>query len=106
MPSAMDMLKAYKLFVQCNPLPKIAHYFANKTIFDDVKGAKVVHVVDFGILYGVQWPCLIYALSSRPEGPPHLRITCIDFAKPGFKSAQCIQETGRRLAEKARLMGV
>ncbi|KAG6547561.1 hypothetical protein Mapa_011009 [Marchantia paleacea] len=106
MPSAMEMLKAYKLFVQCNPLPKIAHYFANKTIFDAVKGAKAVHIVDFGILYGVQWPCLIHALSSRPEGPPHLRITGIDFAQPGFKSTERIEDTGRRLAEKAKIMGI
>ncbi|KAL3699772.1 hypothetical protein R1sor_017794 [Riccia sorocarpa] len=105
-PNAIDMLKAYKLFVQCNPLPKLAHYFANKTIFDAVQNATAVHIVDFGILYGVQWPCLIHCLATRPGGPPRLRITGIDFPQPGFKSTERIEETGRRLAEKASSMGV
>ncbi|KAL2652052.1 hypothetical protein R1flu_020180 [Riccia fluitans] len=105
-PNAVDMLKAYKLFVQCNPLPRIAHFFANKSIIDAVKGATAVHIVDFGILYGVQWPCLIHALATRPGGPPRLRITGIDFPQPGFKSTERIEETGRRLGENARAMGV
>ncbi|KAL3684217.1 hypothetical protein R1sor_002239 [Riccia sorocarpa] len=105
-PSAIDMLKAYMLFVQCIPLPKIAHYHANKTIYDAVKGDAAVHIVDFGILYGVQWPCLIQGLAKRAGGPPRLRITGIDFPQPGFKSTERIEETGRRLAEKARALGV
>ncbi|KAL2635510.1 hypothetical protein R1flu_006989 [Riccia fluitans] len=49
-PNAVDLIKAYKLFVQCNLLPKITHFFHNKTIIGIVKGATAIHIVNFGIL--------------------------------------------------------
>lgn len=105
-PSAMEMLKAYRLFVQCNPLPRISHFFANATILQAVKSSDRIHIVDFGILYGVQWPCLLKKLSIREGGPPHVRITGIDFAQPGFQKNNRVEETGRRLAAKAKEVGV
>ena len=65
-----------------------------------------MHIVDFGILYGFQWPSLIQSLASRPGGPPMLRITGIDFPQPGFRAAERIEETGRRLADYAKSFGV
>ena len=62
--------------------------------------------MDFGILYGFQWPSLIQQLSNRPNGPPRLKITGIDFPQPGCNPEERIQETGRRLAEYARSFGV
>ena len=56
-----------------------------------------LHIDDFGILYGFQWPSLIQQLSARPGGPPKLRITGIDLAEPGFRPAQRVEETRRRL---------
>ncbi|KAB1201812.1 Scarecrow-like protein 34 [Morella rubra] len=60
---------------------------------------QVLHVVDFGIQYGFQWPSLIEKLSKRPGGPPKLRITGIELPRPGFRPTQSIDETGRRLAQ-------
>lgn len=105
-PSAVEMLKAYRLFVQCNPLPKISHFFANATIISAVKGSDRIHIVDFGILYGVQWPCLLKKLTMREGGAPRVRITGIDFAQPGFQKNNRVEETGRRLAAKAKELGV
>ncbi len=76
-PSAAEMLKAYRLFVGCCPFIQLSHYFGNSAILHAFGDAKRVHIVDYGILYGVQWPCLIYHLSQLPGGPPHLRITGI-----------------------------
>jgi len=60
-----------------------------------------IHVIDFGILYGFQWPTFIQKLSLRPGGPPKLRITGIEFPQPGFRPAERVEETGRRLANYA-----
>uniref|UniRef100_A0A2N9G5S7 Uncharacterized protein n=1 Tax=Fagus sylvatica TaxID=28930 RepID=A0A2N9G5S7_FAGSY len=38
-------------------------------------------------------------LSKRPDGAPKLRITGIDLPQPGFRPAENIEETGRRLAK-------
>ncbi|XP_057548701.1 scarecrow-like protein 33 [Amaranthus tricolor] len=98
--SAADMLKAYQFFVRTCPLKKISIGFANHLITEKiaVKASKL-HVIDFGILYGFQWPGLIQRLSLRAGGPPKLCITGIDLPQPGFRPAERVEATGRRLAK-------
>lgn len=81
--SAADILKAYQLFLAICPFRKISNFFSNKTTMNLAQSATSVHVIDFGILYGFQWPCFIQRLSSRKGGPPRLRITGIDLPQPG-----------------------
>ncbi|GLT89052.1 hypothetical protein SLE2022_070550 [Rubroshorea leprosula] len=101
--SAADVLKAYHLLVAACPYRKVSNFFCNSTIMNLVQAKNVarLHVVDFGILYGFQWPCLIRRLSSLPRGTPKLRITGIDLPQPGFRPAQRVEETGCRLANYA-----
>lgn len=69
------VFNALRLFVDYCPYIKVGHFLAIKTILDAFEGATHVHVVDYGLAYGGQWPCLIQQLSQRPGGPPHVRIT-------------------------------
>ncbi|KAF0919391.1 hypothetical protein E2562_029338 [Oryza meyeriana var. granulata] len=101
-----DVLKAYQLYLAACPFKKISHYFANQTIMNAVEKAKKVHIVDYGIYYGFQWPCLIQRLSNRPGGPPKLRITGIDTPQPGFRPAERTEETGRYLSDYAQTFNV
>ncbi|CAJ1955696.1 unnamed protein product [Sphenostylis stenocarpa] len=93
-----DYLKAYQVFISACPFKKFAHFFANKMIMKTAENAETLHIIDFGILYGFQWPILIKFLSSRVGGPPKLRITGIEYPQPGFRPSERIEETGRRLA--------
>ncbi|KAL3732216.1 hypothetical protein ACJRO7_028968 [Eucalyptus globulus] len=104
--SAASVLKAYRLFLAACPFPKISNFFSNKTIVNVAENATRLHIIDFGILYGFQWPCLIKRLSSRTGGPPKIRITGIDLPQPGFKPAERVEETGRRLKNYAKTFGV
>ncbi|GFP97372.1 scarecrow-like protein 14 [Phtheirospermum japonicum] len=104
--SAADVLKAYKAYVTAFPLKKMSHLLANKTIEKLATGATTLHIVDFGILHGYQWPCLIQALSERRGGPPKLRITGIDFPQPGFRPAERVANTGLRLEKYCKRFGV
>ncbi|OAY38618.1 scarecrow-like protein 30 [Manihot esculenta] len=104
--SAADVLKAYHLFLAACPFKKLSNFFSNKTIMNVAQNAKRLHIVDFGILYGFQWPCLIQRLSSRENGPPELRITGIDFPHPGFRPAVRVEETGHRLSNYAKTFNV
>eukprot|EP00252_Welwitschia_mirabilis_P025278 TRINITY_DN7821_c0_g1_i1.p1 TRINITY_DN7821_c0_g1~~TRINITY_DN7821_c0_g1_i1.p1 ORF type:complete len:791 (-),score=146.94 TRINITY_DN7821_c0_g1_i1:553-2925(-) len=104
--SAAEILKAYHLYIMSTPFKKMAHFWSNQTIMDVTEKATSVHIVDFGILYGFQWPCLIQTLGNRGGGPPRLRITGIDFPQPGFRPAERIEETGRRLKDYAESFGV
>ncbi|BAT91853.1 hypothetical protein LR48_Vigan05g190700 [Vigna angularis] len=94
-----DFLKAYQVFISACPFKKFAHFFANKMIMKTAEKAETLHIIDFGILYGFQWPILIKFLSSRTGGPPKLRITGIEYPQPGFRPSERIEETGRRLAK-------
>ncbi|KAM7522177.1 hypothetical protein LguiA_012079 [Lonicera macranthoides] len=96
--SAAEKLKAYQVYLSCCPFKKISIFFANKMIMEMASSASTLHIIDFGIQYGFQWPILIHNLSNRPGGPPKLRITGIEHPQPGFRPAERIEETGRRLA--------
>ncbi|KAF2311857.1 hypothetical protein GH714_027022 [Hevea brasiliensis] len=104
--SAADMLKAYHAYISACPFKKIAIIFANLSILSAAKEVTTLHIIDFGILYGFQWPGLIYRLSKRAGGPPKLRITGIELPQSGFRPAESVQETGRRLAKYCELHNV
>jgi hypothetical protein len=96
--SASEILKAYKVHLSACPFKRIILMFAVKMICKVAEKATSLHIVDFGIGYGVQWPILIQKLAERPGGPPKLRITGIEHPQPGFRPTEEIDETGRRLA--------
>jgi hypothetical protein len=104
--SAVDFLKAYRLYMAACCCKKVAFAFSNKTIFDAVAGRRRLHIVDYGIGYGFQWPGLLRGLAARHGGAPEVRITGIDLPQPGFRPAHHVEETGRRLSSCAREFGV
>ncbi|CAN0854272.1 Scarecrow-like protein 30 [Linum grandiflorum] len=99
--SAADVLRAYQLYVSICPFRKMTNRFANRTIAKLCRKAKAIHVIDFGIGYGFQWPCFLHYLSNRPGGPPKVRLTGIDLPQSGFRPEERVQETGRRLKRLA-----
>lgn len=104
--STADILKAYQVYIHACPFKKISIFFANQMIMKAAENAKTLHIVDFGIHYGFQWPILIQCLSSRSGGPPKLRITGIELPQPGFRPAERVEETGRRLEKYCKQFNV
>ncbi|KAJ6809942.1 scarecrow-like protein 9 [Iris pallida] len=104
--TATDILKAYQLYLAACPFKRVSHFYSNRTILNVTEKATRVHIIDFGIYFGFQWPGLIQRLSTRPGGPPKLRITGIDVPQPGFRPTERIEETGNRLADYARSFNV
>lgn len=96
--TACEKLKAYSVYLSACPFKKLAIFMANMMIGSMASEATTLHIVDFGILYGFQWPILIQHISQRVGGPPKLRITGIELPQSGFKPAESVEETGRRLA--------
>lgn len=103
---AAEVLKAYLLHTAACPFRKVSNYIANKTIVMVADKSKQLHVIDFGILYGFQWPTMIQRLSMREGGPPKLKITGIELPQPGFRPAERLEETGLRLAAYAEMFNV
>ncbi|KAI0502042.1 hypothetical protein KFK09_016987 [Dendrobium nobile] len=95
--TASDVLKAYQIYLAASPLKMVSYHFSNQTIINAIGKATRVHILDFGIYFGFQWPPFMKMLSALPGGPPKLRITGIDVPQPGFRPEERIEETGRRL---------
>lgn len=82
---------ALRLLNQVSPIPKFVHFTANEIILRAFEGKDRVHIIDFDIKQGLQWPSLFQSLASRTNPPSHVRITGIG------ESKQELNETGDRL---------
>ncbi|KAJ4786183.1 GRAS transcription factor [Rhynchospora pubera] len=103
---ASEYLKVAQLYVTVCPFARISMYYGNQTILNVVGNAPKLHISDFGIGLGFQWPSLIQALSNKSDKPTKLRITGIDFPQSGFRPTELVQETGRRLEAYAETFNV
>nr|UNN46420.1 repressor of GA [Panax ginseng] len=98
----LDMLQMH--FYESCPYLKFAHFTANQAILEAFSGINQVHVIDFSLKQGMQWPALIQALALRPGGPPKFRLTGI--GPPQTDNTDALQQVGYKLAQLARTIGV
>lgn len=104
--SASDFLRSYRLYVSAIPFKRMSFFLANRTIAKLAENATKIHIIDFGVFLGLQWPCLIQSLSKRPNGPPKLRVTGIDYPQQGFRPSERVEATGHRLSGYCKRFGV
>ncbi|XP_047944739.1 DELLA protein GAI1-like [Salvia hispanica] len=97
-----DMLQMH--FYETCPYLKFAHFTANQAILEAFAGKSRVHVIDFTMKQGMQWPALLQALALRPSGPPSFRLTGI--GPPSHDETDHLQEVGWRLAQLAESINV
>ncbi|XP_062214837.1 DELLA protein DWARF8-like [Phragmites australis] len=97
-----DLLHSH--FYESCPYLKFAHFTANQAILEAFAGCRRVHVVDFGIKQGMQWPALLQALALRPGGPPSFRLTGVGPPQPDETDA--LQQVGWKLAQFAHTIHV
>lgn len=91
-------------FYESCPYLKFAHFTANQAILEAFAGATRVHVIDFSLNQGMQWPALMQALALRNDGPPAFRLTGIGPPQPDNTDA--LQQVGWKLAQLADTIGV
>uniref|UniRef100_A0A0D3E7F3 DELLA protein n=1 Tax=Brassica oleracea var. oleracea TaxID=109376 RepID=A0A0D3E7F3_BRAOL len=68
------------------------------------EGKKRVHVIDFSMNQGLQWPALMQALALREGGPPVFRLTGI--GPPAADNSDHLHEVGCKLAQLAEAIHV
>ncbi|KAG6547419.1 hypothetical protein Mapa_010867 [Marchantia paleacea] len=97
--SEEDSLSAFHILNHVCPYTKFSHFTANEIILQAFEQCDRVHVIDFDIKQGLQWPALFQSLAARPGGPPsHVRVTGVGDCK------EDVQDTGDRLAEFAEAL--
>ncbi|TKY65783.1 Nodulation-signaling pathway 2 protein [Spatholobus suberectus] len=98
---------ALRALYQGLPIGKIAHFVAVSAILEAMpQDCDVVHIVDFCIGHGVQWPPMIEAIAHMNKT---LKLTSI---KMGDEGPECVstpcnfEETRRQLYEHAKSCGL
>uniref|UniRef100_A0A0D9VW26 Uncharacterized protein n=1 Tax=Leersia perrieri TaxID=77586 RepID=A0A0D9VW26_9ORYZ len=104
--NAVDILKVFHLCITKCPFMRASHYFSNRTILDASKGKSQVHIIDFGICFGFQWPSLFEQLANIEDRPGKLRITGIELPEAGFRPYAMSKNTGLRLSDYAKMFNI
>jgi hypothetical protein len=100
-----EFTMSYKVLNDACPYSKFAHLTANQAILEATEKATKIHIVDFGIVQGVQWAALLQALATRPAGKPtSIRISGIPAPALGESPAGSLFATGNRLNDFAKLL--
>ncbi|XP_073136162.1 scarecrow-like protein 18 [Henckelia pumila] len=90
---------SYLSLNQVTPFVRFSQLTANQAILEAIQGQQAIHILDFDIMHGVQWPPLMQAVAERFPAPT-LRIT----ATGG--DLEILRRTGDRLAKFAHSLGL
>ncbi|WMV51992.1 hypothetical protein MTR67_045377 [Solanum verrucosum] len=93
-------------FYESCPLLKFAHFTANQSILNACADSKRVHVIDFSLNQGSQWPTFLQALTLCPGGQPVFWLTGIGGHSQPDDTTDALQEVGGKPAQLAESMGV
>ncbi|XP_030510152.2 scarecrow-like transcription factor PAT1 [Cannabis sativa] len=100
-PASAELFSYMHILYEICPYFKFGYMSANGAIAEAVKDESVVHIIDFQIVQGAQWMILIHALSTRPGGPPKMRITAIDDSTSAYARGGGLEIVGLRLSKIA-----
>ncbi|XP_050273269.1 DELLA protein GAI-like [Quercus robur] len=100
--SMLNMLQMH--FYETCPHLKFAHFTANQAILQAFTTASSIHVIDFWLKQGMQWPALIQALALRPGGPLVCRLT--EIGPSQSDNTDALQQVGLKLTQLAETIGI
>ncbi|KAK7258151.1 hypothetical protein RIF29_32636 [Crotalaria pallida] len=102
-----ELTLCYKALNDACPYSKFAHLTANQAILEATEGSTHIHIVDFGIVQGIQWAALLQAFATRSSGKPlSVTISGIPAMALGTNPVNALTATGNRLSEFAKLLGL
>ncbi|CAI9295363.1 unnamed protein product [Lactuca saligna] len=95
---------SYLSLNQITPFVRFSHLTANQAILEAMDSShhpQHIHILDFHIMHGVQWPPLMQAIADRyPPPTPTLRITSTG------SNLDNLRKTGDRLSNFAHSLGL
>ncbi|KAJ7953809.1 Transcription factor GRAS [Quillaja saponaria] len=104
-PTREEEFLAFTYLYRVSPYYQFAHFTANQAIIEAFDGEQetnngvgALHVIDFDVSYGFQWPSLIQSLSEKASSSSSSRTGMVSLRITGFgRSIEELQETESRL---------
>ncbi|KAJ0025512.1 hypothetical protein Pint_07762 [Pistacia integerrima] len=102
-PTNEEMFLAFTDLYRASPYFQFAHFTANQAIIEafekeEENNNRALHVIDFDVSYGFQWPSLIQSLSEKATNTNRISLRITGFGT----SIEELQETETRLASFAK----
>ncbi|XP_022765850.1 nodulation-signaling pathway 2 protein-like [Durio zibethinus] len=103
--SSKNFETAFWAFYQMFPYGRFAHFAANSAILEAMPNdADMLHIVDFDLGEGIQWPPMIEAMAWQHKT---LRLTSIRWGEEDFACCPWrFEDTRRQLCDHARSFGL
>ncbi|XVE97134.1 hypothetical protein REPUB_Repub02eG0284600 [Reevesia pubescens] len=103
--SSKNFEAAFRAFYQMFPYGRFAHFAANSAILEAMPNdADMLHIVDFDIGEGIQWPPMIEAIAWQQKT---LKLTSIRWGEEDFaRSPGRFEDTRRQLCDHAKSFGL
>ncbi|XP_028805783.1 scarecrow-like protein 21 [Neltuma alba] len=97
-PTSEEEFLAFTDLYRVSPYYQFAHFTANQAILEafeneEDKNNRALHVIDFDVSYGFQWPSLIQSLSEKATSGNRISLRITGFGK----NLKELQETESRL---------
>ncbi|XP_030541855.2 protein NODULATION SIGNALING PATHWAY 2-like [Rhodamnia argentea] len=98
---------SFLAFYQAFPYGRFAHFAANSALLKAMpKEAETIHVVDFDMGEGIQWPPVIEAVAWRNKMLKLTLLTCEEDCGHDAQLNWNVDDTKKRLLDHARSFGV
>ncbi|CAI0428350.1 unnamed protein product [Linum tenue] len=92
---------AFHILQELSPYMKFGHFTANQAILEATSDNQNIHVIDFDINEGLQWPPLMADLAAGGSSPASLRLTALTLKNTNAANFALLNQTGRLLREYA-----
>ncbi|KAK9270457.1 hypothetical protein L1049_026037 [Liquidambar formosana] len=97
-PTPEEEFSAFTDLYRASPFYQFAHFTANQAILeafeaDEENNNRALHVIDFDVSYGFQWPSLIQSLSEKATNSNRISLRITGFGR----NMEELQETETRL---------
>ncbi|KAK7380600.1 hypothetical protein VNO78_33115 [Psophocarpus tetragonolobus] len=105
-PTSDEEFLAFTDLYRVSPYYQFAHFTANQAILEayeeeEERNNKALHVIDFDVSYGFQWPSLIQSLSEKATSGNRISLRITGFGN----SLKELQETEARLVSFSKGFG-
>ncbi|KAE9617483.1 hypothetical protein Lal_00034609 [Lupinus albus] len=105
-PTSEEEFLAFTDLYRVSPYYQFAHFTANQAILEafeaeEERNNRALHVIDFDVSYGFQWPCLIQSLSEKATSGNRISLRITGFGN----NMKELQETEARLVSFSKGFG-